>query len=224
MLTLLIVASIAVAFPMFASNPSNAARASTPTPAVLQSGPLVLTDTLKDNSHGQRWEESNDSFGGCNFLADGYHATQTFTGYFTTCTAKGVSFSDFIYQAQVTIVKGNTGGLIFRVQDTPGRCYAFQVSRDGSYALILYVDNTRTAAHTLSQGTSLAIHTQLNESNILKVAAHGNTFDLFINGQSVGQAQDRASTYRDGHIGLVADAQTASPVDVILAQVNVWTL
>lgn len=199
-----------------------------PTPTnglqTLHLGPLVLTDTLKDNSQGQQWEQDSDSFGGCRFENSAYDAFQHRVGNFTTCAAKGTDFSDFVYQAQITLIAGMSGGILFRGQDGPGQCYVFQVSRDSSYALILYVDNTRANARILAQGKSSTVRTGLNESNVLKVAALKNSFELFINGHTIGMIQDPTSQYHDGHIGIVADANNGAPVEVIAQQIDVWTL
>jgi hypothetical protein len=107
------------------------------------------------------------------------------------------------------------GGIIFRDQDGLGECYVFQISQDGSYKLVLLVDNTRTNAHILMYGKSKAIHTQLNNPNLLKVAALKNSFALFVNGQNLGITQDQTNQYRDGHIGIFTDANDEAPAEVL---------
>lgn len=229
---LLIVVAALIVFAAVIAYPFIAARLFPPivisdglsTPAPVHIGPLVLTDALKDNTQGQRWEEGSDSYGGCQFQSGVYHAIQHKRGNFTTCTARNTDFSNFAYQAQITLVQGNSGGLIFRVQDSPGSCYAFLIARDGSYALLLYVDNTRRTARQLAHGNSSAIRTGINETNLLKVLAHGNLFDLLVNGRELEQAQDPSSQYSDGRIGVIADADMISPAEVTVGAINVWTL
>jgi serine/threonine protein kinase len=215
-----LIMTTAVAYPLFAAH--NVPPVD-PTPTT-QPSSLVLTDQLKDNSHGLGWEEDTDASGGCLFQSGAYHAIQQQTKYFTTCTAKNTDFRDFSYQADITLLQGNAGGLIFREQDNAGGFYAFLIARDGSFTLLLYLDNTRATARQLAHRTSSAIHTQLNDPNLLDVSAHGNRFDLAVNGQQVVQVHDTSNQFTHGRIGVIADAGTLAPSEVAISNIKVWTL
>ncbi len=215
-----LIMTTAVAYPLFAAH--NVPPVDLPT--TTQPSSLVLTDQLKDNTHGLGWEEDTDASGGCLFRSGAYHAIQQQTKYFTTCIAKNTDFRDFSYQADITLLQGNAGGLIFREQDNAGRFYAFLVARDGSFTLLLYLDNTRATARQLAHGTSPAIHTRLNDSNQLMVSAHGNRFDLAVNGQTLKQVQDPSNQFTHGRIGVIADAGESAPAEVAISNIKVWTL
>src|SRR5947207_6024943 len=70
---------------------------------------LTLDDPLSDNSHGYKWDENNVTFGSCAFIRGAYLVSVE--GGWRYCASSSPTFSDFAYQVQVTIVKGDIGGI-----------------------------------------------------------------------------------------------------------------
>jgi hypothetical protein len=181
----------------------------------------VVNDPLHQQD-GNRWEEDSKAGGGsCTFTAGAYHASMSQMGFFASCYDLSSNFSNFAFQVQMTILKGDRGGIIFRSSNANANYYLFRASQDGSYDLFLYVDTNGTNAESLAQGSSPAIHRGLNQPNKIAVIARGSSLSFFINQQYVTSIDD--TTYKSGAIGVFADDQF-SPTEVAFNNAEVWIL
>jgi eukaryotic-like serine/threonine-protein kinase len=183
-------------------------------------GTLALSDPLSDNSKGLSWDIASGPNGTCAFSGQAYHASTPHTQFFVVCAANATDFSNFVFEVQMKIIKGDCGGLFFRANSTTGQLYYFEVCQDGSYNFSLYMDYNGHGK-TLVGSSSPAITTGLNQLNVLAVAAHGSTLDLYVNKQKMTSLSD--STYSHGQIGLIASANN-HPTEVVYSNVKVWTL
>ena len=182
-------------------------------------GTLVLNDPLRDNSMGYNWQEANDSSGSCAFTGGVYHVT-TGAGHFYPCVAGSTDFSNFAYEVQMKIIKGDCGALLFRIDSTVTKYYYFRVCQDGSYALFIY---NPSGSNLLYSPSSSVIKAGLNQSNLVAVVAQGSTLDFYINQQKVDSITD--STYSHGAIGVVADGfPNNHPTEVVYSDAKVWQL
>jgi eukaryotic-like serine/threonine-protein kinase len=182
-------------------------------------GTLALDDPLSDNSQGHSWSEGGDASGTCDFTGGAYHvkAIQPNTG--KGCVAN-TNFSDFAYQVQMTIVKGDAADIIFR-DDTKGNGYYFYINQDGQYEFGIYnCTGNNCKSNVLRNGPSPAINTGLNQTNLVAVVASGSTIDLYVNNQKIDSYSD--STYSQGQIGVVA-YDVNSPTEVMFSNAKVWT-
>src|SRR6266704_1041633 len=179
-------------------------------------GTLALDDPLSYNSHF--WSVGGDSSGTCDFTGGAYHVNaiqQPGKG----CVANP-RFSDFAYQVQMTIVKGDGGDILFR-DDTKGNGYYFFIGQDGKYESGTYNCNGNNCKfNALRSGSSPAINTGLNQTNLVAVVASGSTIDLHVNNQKIDSYSD--STYSQGLIG-VAAADVNNPTEVVFSDAKVWT-
>jgi len=185
-------------------------------------GTLTLQDLLSDNSHGYNWhlDRTPNSTGGmCQFREEAYHASESKQGYFQSCAANATDFNNFAYQVQMTIVKGNTGGIIFRMDTTGNDYYYFYINKFGVYDLDIY--NSNGYVNTLSSGTRPVFHTGLNQTNLIAVVAQGHTIDLYVNLQFIAGVSD--SSYSKGQIGVAAEDDGA-PTEVVFSHMKVWKL
>ena len=182
------------------------------------SGTLVLNDPLRDNSKGFNWDVST---GSCQFSARGFLVREIQQGHFQYCTARTTDFSNFAYQAQMTIISGDYGGLIFRANTVTGQYYYFRIGRDGSYILIRYVDNQNIHAQILTDGVASVIRTNLNQANLIAIVARGSTYDLYINKQYITGVND--ISYSHGQIAVTAEDEGNS-TEVLFSDAKVWTL
>ncbi len=185
------------------------------------SGTPALNDPLNrpDNNN---WQLGNSGSGGdCTFTGEAFHVIQTKPPYFFYCTAQAKTFSNFAFQVQMTITRGDIGGVIFRADGTNVKLYYLSIGQDGIYHLYLYADRTVTHAQTLLSGAITAIHTGLNQANLVTVIARGNNLYFYINKEYVNSISD--STYTSGQIGFVAEASKQS-TEVVFSQAQVWTL
>lgn len=184
-------------------------------------GTLALNDSLRDNS-SLNFGEASISGITCQFTKGAYHVATT--GQSTAlCVAPATDFSNFVYEVQMTIIKGDAGGVFFRADWNSKKLYFFYVSVAGTYGLILYTDSSHTKSLT-NAALSAAIHRGLNQTNLIAVGANGNTITLYINHQLIDSVND--STYSHGQIGLGATAfvNSVDPTEVAYNNAKVWTL
>ncbi len=186
------------------------------------SGTPTFNNTLSDNTGDGAWDEGSVAVNtGCTFTNSSYHASEARQGYFQPCIAENTKFSNFAYQVELTINKGNPGqaGMVFRVGSDNKTYYLFRIGTDGSYALDIYDANGNV--NTLVHGFSSAITTAFGQANTLTVIAKGTNYLLFANGQYVDSASDK--TLQEGKIGVVA-VNAGTPIDVTVGNVQVWKL
>ncbi len=185
------------------------------------SGTPALNDPLK-GPDSNNWQIGNSGSGGdCTFTGGTFHVIQTKSPYFFYCTAQAKTFSNFAFQVQMTITRGDIGGVVFRADGTNVKLYYLSIGQDGIYHLYLYVDRTSTHARTLLTGAITAIHTGLNQANLITVIARDSNLYFYINKEYVNSTSD--STFNAGQIGFVAEAHT-QPTEVVFSQAQVWTL
>ena len=171
---------------------------------------LIFDDPLVDNSKGYSWDETKCSF------SNGAYTTRTSGGY-SYCLATNTDFSDFVYQVQVTITKGDCGGIVFRLS---GTIYDFfLICQDQSYAFFMHKTDTSLLSASAS-GTRSALHRGLNQQNFIAVEAQGSTIKLYVNHQLLKSVDDKVTTH--GQIGVIADDLHGHPTEVTFSNVDVW--
>ncbi len=184
-------------------------------------GAAVIDDPLLKNDTNN-WDESTSTDGNnsCAFSGGAYHARALQQNAYTLCMAQASNFGDLAFQVQMTIAKGEFGGMVFRADNTQSKYYSFFIDRSGNYTLVTSVDNTGANDYTLSKGTSSFIRTALNQVNTLTIIARGNTIYLYINQQFIVSASD--NRYQAGQIGVFGGNVSQAPADVVFSRVQVW--
>ena len=176
--------------------------------------PPALDDPLRDNSKGYGWSEGDQGNGGnCAFTGGAYHVSQTDPNYLTWCSATTTDFSNFVFEVQMKIIKGDVGGIIFR-----NSVYTFDVGQDGSYQLLVCA-STCTSPRSFN---SSAIKVGLNQTNLIAVSAQGSAIGLYVNHQLIDSLDD--STSSSGQIGVIASPSNNNPTEVVYSNAKVWTL
>lgn len=179
--------------------------------------------TFEDPLNGQHiglWGNQGNGDTGCAFANGAYHIRFPARTSIFYCLTPGNEFSNFVFQVQVTIIKGYDSGILFRANDPEPSAYFFAISYNGLYAL--NVAEGPQYGTVLAFGRSPAIKVGFNQPNLLSVMAHGSDIDLFINKQFVKRVQDE--TYAAGAIGLVADSTIRVPSDTAFSSAQVWNL
>lgn len=179
-------------------------------------GKLVLDDSLRDNSHDYSWDER----GGCQFPGDGYHVATAVKNYTFFCNAFARKFSNFIFESQMMILEGDSGGLIFRANADNSTFYYFRINQSGYYMLIIYTGHTSPAI--LADGTISSFHTGWHQSNLIAVLVNDGHIDLYANHEHVTGLTD--DTYRQGQIGVAASTGSGGPVEVVFTNAKLWEI
>ena len=175
----------------------------------------TFSDPLQSQDKNN-WSEDTE----CSFSGGAYHVHVPST-FFAWCIEQSIDFSNFLYQVQLTIAKGDYGGIIFREDYTNTIFYHFYIGQDGSYNLFLYQDIKGQQGELLQSGHSSAINTGLNQTNLIAVLASGNNLYLYINKQFVTNISDGNS--RSGLIGVIA-LPNNNPTEVVASNAQVWKL
>jgi len=148
------------------------------------------------------------------------HATESRQTFLDYCWG-GTSYDNFAYDIEMTITKGDCGGIIFREDSTEAsKAYVFTICQNGSYEVD--IDQGAAQAYkTIQSGTTTGLHKGLNQTNLVAVVAQGQNFSLYVNKQLVTTFTD--NTYGSGRLGVaVGDAGNAT--DVSFANQRVWKL
>jgi hypothetical protein len=178
-------------------------------------GTLAFVDPLSSNSRGYGWDENAN----CVFTKGMYHAIAPDTRYSDYCTASTSNFSDFAFEVQMTILRGNAGGVIFRAHNVKqNKYYDYHIGQDGSYA---FEAVNGSASPTLKQGSSPAIKQGPKRTNLIAVVADGARITLYVNHYSLGSIDD--ATFSMGQIGVYAVVY-AQPTEVAFSNAKVWSL
>jgi len=179
------------------------------------SGTLVFTDPLTANNQGHRWDENSN----CAFKDGTYHAIAPDPHYSDYCIANATDFSNFAYQVNMTVLKGDGGGMLFHVENTnPNEYYEFDVAQDGTYGLYKADAGQFT---TMTGGSNPAIHRGLNQTNVMGVVVQGSKITLYVNGQPVDTVTD--STFSHGQIGVSASVYNRV-TEASFTNLKVWKL
>lgn len=187
--------------------------------SVIRSSP-VLDDPLRTNDTNH-WTEYTSTKGNCLFTDASYHAITQLKDRNMPCFAQATDFRNFTYQIQMTIIKGEFGGIIFRAADAAHfKYYRFVIDENRHYSLTMFGDSTGEHDQLLRTGSSSFIKPDLNQSNLLAVVAHSNDFSLYINNLYITSVSD--STYRSGQIGVVGGNYVVGTTDVMFRNARVW--
>ncbi len=187
------------------------------------SGTPALNDALTTpDNYG--WSHFSNATGMCDYVSGTYHSRAP-RGYFDPCYASATNFNDFAFQVQVKIISGVVAGIAYRAPNpnTDYSAYHFMLGTDGSYQIYkVTVDKQGNHFSPLRSGSSSAIHTGLNQTNLVAVVARGNTFYFYVNKQYVNQATD--DTYKNGAIGVVTDSSDTTGTEAAFSNAQVWQL
>ncbi|MBV9690337.1 MAG: TIR domain-containing protein [Ktedonobacteraceae bacterium] len=190
--------------------PGTTATASSGTSPDLYTQATSGTPTLSDpltGPDGNKWDQSST----CAFTGGAYHASVQQNAFFSLCYAHATNFSNFAYQVKMTILSGDGGGLIFRADNA--HTSLFVVTSSGFYELV--------QSQGSISGTSSAVNTGLNQTNVLTVIARDSSIYLYINSQYITSASDSSPT--SGMIGLSAVNLSRSS-EVAYSNAVVWAL
>ncbi len=183
------------------------------------SGNPALSESLSGNT-GSNWDvDQAQGGGGCGFNGGSYHASIYSKGFYFSCFAQNTNFSNFAFQVQMNITRGDSGGLIFRGNSSANKFYAFQIGQDGSYDL--FVSQDRTHSSNLLFSNSPTIKKNTGQTNLVTIIARGGNISFYINKQYTGSVND--GTFKSGQIGLFASDHT-NPTDVAFSNLQIWQL
>ncbi len=192
---------------------TSATAAASLNPYPPHSGTLVFADGLLTNSHN--WDDITN----CSFTIDGYHASSLAQGV-TACFAKP-DFGNFVYEAEMRIVQGDTGGIVFRYDKAKNTYYYFSINLKGQYKLQFY--GSGGFIDIAGGSASSSIKTGTSDTNVLAVVAKGRNVDLYANQQRLLTVSD--TLYIRGQIGVASGTNnTTNTADVSFVNAKLWNI
>lgn len=189
------------------------------------SGQPFINDQLQSQD-GNSWSNNPNSVRSCQFSGGAYHASVSIANNYVPCLALATQDSNLqniAFQVQVTIIKGDAGGLVFHSNASGANNYSFTFCIDaacgqGYYGL--YIGQNMHYSHIVS-GLNAAIKAGLNQTNLLTVVVLNGAIYLYINNQYLTQVQD--NTFSSGYIGVTA-YEGSNSTDVSFSNAEVWKL
>jgi len=178
-------------------------------------GTLAVNNPLIDNGEGV----AAGTISACGFEVGAYHIKVLRPKTAFSCSPIiPSSFSNFIFEVQMTIINGDCGGATFRGDIFSQHYYSFNVCQNGSFDL--HIDDPPTKI--LVSRFSSVIHKGLNQTNLIDVVANGDTITLYVNQQQIAPRVSD-STYNYGQLGFVANA-ISSTTEAVFSNAKVWIL
>ncbi|HET9918835.1 MAG TPA: hypothetical protein VFQ30_03255 [Ktedonobacteraceae bacterium] len=159
----------------------------------------------------------------CFFSGNSFHIKVERTLFSMTCYSQLGNDRNFVYQVQMTILRGGTGGLYFRGNPASYILgYVFLVDQEGNYALFIYHD--RDQRILLATGFAASMARGLGQTNLISVMARGKILDLYVNRQLVISVAD--STYNNGEFGLIGGQTSFSrgTSEVAFNDAQIWVM
>jgi|GEM_PF-3053810 len=147
--------------------------------------------------------------GGCTLSSDGFQVSGT-PDLYNVCFAQGKSYGNFAFQANMSISKGQGGGLSFRGDGQ--NQYNFFVNADGTYLLSFGNANN---GNTLIPKTGSVF---IQQSDTLAAIARGSDIYLYVNQHFLTHFSDTSAQI--GEIGLLA----AGASTVVFNNLKIWQL
>lgn len=171
----------------------------------LGAGTILYADTLTSrngdgpNSTSGGWVDDGSQ---CSFRSGSYHV-QTYTAHTAAwCYSNQQQFSNAVITAQAQLVRGDTYGLIFRLNPVSRDFYVFEINSKGEYRFV------RASGPDPSQWLTLidwirsnAILSGYGKTNTFLILATGSQFRFYMNQQLI-ITNFTDTTYTSGLIGL----------------------
>ncbi len=179
----------------------------------------VLNDPLNAQSNNGWSTNKNTDGSGCAFTGNALHVTTTAGTRGSDCLAQTTTFGNFAYQVQMSIAKGDDGGVVFRLDTSASKLYFFAIGSDGSYLLVA---SGAGGQKLLAGGNSSFINNGVNQSNTLTIITRGTAIDVYVNKQFVTKVDDNSSS--SGLIGVFASNTQSTTTDAAFTNAQVWKL
>jgi serine/threonine protein kinase len=189
-------------------------------------GTPIINDPLTANDKNSWDENTSSKHESCAFIGKTYHIINqqppsyysSYTPSIYPCFANTTNFSNFALQARVTILKGDSGGLVFLADSAHSNYCYFGLYNTGTYHFLCYINGYYTLGLN-SQKT--VVGNKSPQTNLLTVIVRNQNIFLYVNQQYVGSI--KVTFLTTGEIGGFAEEDTTT-TDVTVNAIQVWQL
>lgn len=157
----------------------------------------------------------------CYFSPQGYHV-QTYRAHLEAwCYSNQQQFSNVVITVQAQLLRGDTYGLVFRLNPTTRAFYILELNKAGQYRFVKANGSNPLNWLTLIDWTpSSAIRSGYNQTNTFLVVATGPHFRFYINKQLILNNFTDPTPYPTGLIGLIVGGDSSGGTEAVFS--NVW--
>jgi hypothetical protein len=139
-------------------------------------------------------------------------------GGLSMCWSLPTNLNNFAFQVKMTIVRGDEGGLLFRIDKEKLNMCVFTINTEGAFNVAIFGNPLITLLHR----PGAAIKVGLGQANVLTVISQGETALFYANDHYLGQVTN-AAIPMGGGIGLAA-YDLLDPTTVVFNNLRVWKL
>lgn len=190
----------------------------------------ALISSVLNRQDGLRWDENDQ----CRFQQGAYHVLLPTTEYVAKCFAHATSLGpNFALQVDVTFLKGNSGGLVFRAEgpssnwDVITSLISIDVWGQYNFNLASTTVPCHLTKDPIAPAYCYAPHGTItygaNVTNTMMVVALGSQIYLYVNGFFIDQARAPASSSLTGFFGVFANGSHAT-ADAAFRHFQAWKL
>ncbi|HLI07489.1 MAG TPA: protein kinase [Ktedonobacteraceae bacterium] len=157
----------------------------------------------------------------CYFTPQGYHV-QTYTGHLEAwCYSNQQQYSNAIITVQAQLLRGDTYGLIFRLDPTARTFYLLELNSQGAYRFVkANGSNPLNWLILIDWTSSSAINPGYDQTNTFLILATGPHFTIYINKQLIVNNFTDPTPYSTGLLGLLVGGNTPTGTEAVFS--NVW--
>ncbi len=179
----------------------------------------VYSDSLNEQENGS-WNSLPSQTGGCAFIKGAYHIFESKRYFSDYCLSPAGTLIDFAFQVQITLIKGDEGGIIFGITGTnPTSVDYFGIDYAGDYSL---VNESNQQFHILLHGFNRVIDANPDRANLLTVIVRHGVIYLYVNDQYIDSFSN-TSYNTSGLAGLFVSAYV-DPTEAAFNNVQIWKL
>lgn len=191
----------------------------------LRAGTVLYADTLTSfrgnaqNSTSGGWIDDGSQ---CSFRSGSYHV-QTYAVHTAAwCYSNQQQFADAVITAQAQLLRGDTYGLIFRLNPLSRNFYVFELNSEGDYRFMRASGSDPSQWLTLIDWThSNAIRAGYGYTNTFLVLTSGSHFRFYMNQQLIVTGFSD-STYTTGLIGFFVGGDSSGGTEAAFNNIYVF--
>ncbi len=181
---------------------------------------------LLDDSFSQPdpagWPEFTTTDGSsCAFKNGRYSSYEVAAHYFLPCIENNINFRNLAFQVDMTLLKGDLGGLIIDANQNASAFYILEVNPVGGMTLSLFHNTPKPDFNLLMTSTNAALAVTPGQALQITLIASKGTIDVYVDQQLIDSTQDTRLT--SGQIGVFAE-DIAKPTAVAFSHLKVWKL
>ncbi|EFH83792.1 serine/threonine protein kinase [Ktedonobacter racemifer] len=186
------------------------------------SGPPFINDPLTSQG-ASTWQSLQGQDYGCTFSGGAYHVQLARLNSYLNCARQKNVFHNFAFEVEMSVIKGDGGGIFFRADSAHANFYVLRLISDGAQAFVglsFYTSHNNQATIKDIKDTFVSANSQA--FNLLSIVAYEHTFYLYLNRQPLLTAQDTALD--TGGIGVYALNSNKPATEVAFRNAKLWKL